>query len=88
MVALVGLANPGTGRAGDLPSVDLPPPLARVLTDYETAWQAKDPAALSRLFTEDGFVLSPGDTTSERPGRDREALPGPGRPALPAGARP
>src|SRR5271169_1014489 len=39
------------------PSVTLPPELARVLTDYETAWRAKDSAALSRLFTEDGFVL-------------------------------
>jgi ketosteroid isomerase-like protein len=42
------------------PSVKLPPELARVLTDYETAWTAKDSAALSRLFTEDGFVLSSG----------------------------
>src|SRR5216684_5188432 len=31
-----------------------------VLTDYETAWHAKDAAALARLFAEDGFVLSPG----------------------------
>jgi protein-tyrosine-phosphatase/ketosteroid isomerase-like protein len=38
--------------------VTLPPPLARVLTDYEAAWQAKDPAALAALFAEDGFVLS------------------------------
>jgi len=40
------------------PSIQLPPALARVLTDYESAWQAKDAAALSRLFAEDGFVLS------------------------------
>lgn len=40
------------------PSIQLPPELARVLTDYESAWQAKDAAALSRLFAEDGFVLS------------------------------
>jgi ketosteroid isomerase-like protein len=31
-----------------------------VLTDYEVAWQAKDATALSKLFTEDGFVLSSG----------------------------
>jgi ketosteroid isomerase-like protein len=31
-----------------------------VLTDYETAWRAKDSAALARLFAEDGFVLSSG----------------------------
>ena len=42
------------------PSVTLPPPLARVLTDYEAAWQKKDAAALATLFAEDGFVLSNG----------------------------
>lgn len=47
-------------RADDLRSVELPPALARVLTDYEAAWQAKDAAALARLFVEDGFVLSRG----------------------------
>ena len=29
-----------------------------MFTDYEAAWQAKDAAALARLFAEDGFVLS------------------------------
>jgi len=38
----------------------LPPELARVLTDYETAWRSKDAFALANLFTEDGYVLSPG----------------------------
>ena len=42
------------------PSVTLPTPLARVLTDYETAWQKKDAAALAALFWDDGFVLSSG----------------------------
>lgn len=42
------------------PSVELPAPLARVLTDYETAWGKRDPAALASLFTDDGFVLSGG----------------------------
>jgi ketosteroid isomerase-like protein len=42
------------------PSVTLPAPLARVLTDYEAAWRNKDAAALAALFTEDGFVLSTG----------------------------
>ena len=46
--------------ADDLPSVNLPAPLARVLSDYEAAWQAKDATALSLLFAEDGFVLSSG----------------------------
>jgi ketosteroid isomerase-like protein len=48
-----------TAQAG-LSSVELPEPLARVLRDYETAWQKKDAAALAALFTEDGFVLSSG----------------------------
>ena len=42
------------------PTVRLPPELARVLTDYETAWRAGDGAALSELFVEDGFVLPNG----------------------------
>ena len=40
------------------PSVTLPPPLARVLRDYESAWQKKDAKALAALFAEDGFVLA------------------------------
>jgi ketosteroid isomerase-like protein len=46
---------------GEEPGIKLPPDLARVLTDYETAWRAKDAAGLARLFAEDGFVLSPGN---------------------------
>ena len=41
-------------------SVTLPPALARVLSDYERAWRAKDAPALALLFAEHGFVLSPG----------------------------
>ena len=44
------------------PSVPLPPELARVLTDYEAAWRARDAAALAQLFSTDGFVLSPGSS--------------------------
>lgn len=44
------------------PSVNLPPELARVLTDYEAAWSKKDAAALAGLFAEDGFVLPNGRT--------------------------
>lgn len=43
-----------------MPSVTLPPPLARVLTDYESAWQARDARALAALFADDGFVLGNG----------------------------
>lgn len=42
------------------PTIALPPELARVLTDYEAAWRAKDEKALAALFAEDGFVLSGG----------------------------
>ncbi len=52
------------------PSVNLPPELARVLTDYEAAWSKKDPAALAGLFAEDGFVLPNGGT----PVRGRAAI--------------
>jgi ketosteroid isomerase-like protein len=40
--------------------VELPPSLARVLTDYEAAWSGRDPQALAALFAEDGFVLPSG----------------------------
>jgi ketosteroid isomerase-like protein len=53
-----------------LPSVTLPPELQRVLTDYETAWHARDAAALARVFAEDGFVLSWGGP----PKRGRAAI--------------
>ena len=49
-----------TPPSAPLPSVTLPAPLARVLTDYEEAWARKDAAALAALFAEDGFVLSSG----------------------------
>jgi len=48
------------GQSPTQPSVTLPAPLARVLTDYEKAWSQKDAAALAQLFAEDGFVLSSG----------------------------
>ena len=60
MLVIAGLlAGPAVG-ADDMPSVSLPAPLARVLTDYEDAWQKKDAAALAALFVDDGFVLSNG----------------------------
>ena len=49
---------PSSANEAALPSVELPQPLARVLTDYESAWGRKDAKALAALFTEDGFVLS------------------------------
>jgi ketosteroid isomerase-like protein len=59
-----------TPLAPSLPSVTLPPELARVLTDYEAAWSKRDAAALARLFAEDGFVLPNG----KPPVRGRSAV--------------
>ena len=61
--AIVLAALPGVSigqEPAPQPSVELPPELARVLTDYETAWGKRDAAALSQLFAEDGFVLPGG----------------------------
>ena len=41
-----------------MPSVELPPELDRVLTDYAAAWTGDDEDALAALFTPDGFVTS------------------------------
>lgn len=61
VVALVpACSNAQTSAQPVQPTVTLPADLARVLTDYETAWQARDAGALAALFTEDGFVLSNG----------------------------
>jgi ketosteroid isomerase-like protein len=78
LIAAVVLAT-GTD-AQPLPSVVLPPALDRVLRDYERAWTVRDTAALAALFTEDGFVLSPGKPPVR--GRDaiRVAYTGPGGP--------
>jgi ketosteroid isomerase-like protein len=69
-LAAVAFARTPPPDATQLPSVTLPPELARVLTDYERAWRAHDAAALAILFAEDGFVLSNG------------ALPVRGRPEI------
>ena len=51
---------PAAPQPQALPTVTLPAPLQRVLSDYETAWRNRDAAALAALFAEDGFVLSSG----------------------------
>ena len=58
-VSLGAQARPDTAAAAQLPSVQLPPAFARVLTDYETEWR-RGGASVAQLFTEDGFVLSGG----------------------------
>jgi glyoxylase-like metal-dependent hydrolase (beta-lactamase superfamily II) len=63
MSDLRAAANPTANPAPVIqqqPSVTLPPELARVLRDYERAWQARDAAGLGALFTEDGMTLSNG----------------------------
>jgi len=52
--------QPAETSAALPPSVQLPPELARVLTDYEKGWRAGDGKALAELFAEDGFVLPNG----------------------------
>ena len=63
LAALSLTARPAVAQTKEQPqqaAVILPAPLARVLTDYEAAWQRKDAAALAALFAEDGFVLPSG----------------------------
>ena len=62
--------------------IELPPDLARVLTDYEAAWRKGDGAVLSNLFAEDGFVLPSGAPPVR--GRDaiRQYYHGPGGPLV------
>src|SRR5471032_1671259 len=59
-----------SSAAQQLPSIELPQPLDRVLRDYERAWQAHDHDALTALFAEDGFVLS----NTKPPVRGRAAI--------------
>jgi len=56
-----------------LPSVDLPPALTRVLTEYEAAWQGRNPDALANLFAEDGFILPNGAPPVRGRAKIREA---------------
>jgi len=73
LLALAGLLFVRGGLAQEaisLPAVTLPPELARVLADYEAAWQKSDANALAALFTPDGFVLSQGAA----PVRSRDAI--------------
>ena len=58
LAALAGAQAPAAVDAQ--PSVELAPELARVLRDYEAAWQKRDAAGLAGLFAEDGFVMADG----------------------------
>jgi ketosteroid isomerase-like protein len=80
LYVVLGLIMTVAAPADDLPSVQLPPELDRVLRDYERAWQARDGNALAELFADDGFVLSSGKSPVR--GRDniRKAYAGAGGP--------
>jgi ketosteroid isomerase-like protein len=69
-VATSGLGQQSEPAAVEIPSVNLPDALDRVLRDYEVAWRSRDADALASLFTGDGFVLSPG----RPPVRGRDAI--------------
>ena len=62
------------------PGVDLPPELARVLTDYEDAWSRRDAAALARLFADDGWVLQNGAPPAQGRAAIERAYAGSGGP--------
>jgi len=73
----------GAGSEGvPVPSVELPPGLARVLADYESAWRAHDAAALANLFSEDGLVLSNGTPPVRGRAAIRRAYAGAGGPLV------
>lgn len=74
--------QPPETPAAPLPSVRLPPELARVLTDYEAGWRAGDGAALARLFAEDGFVLSNGGVPVRGRAAIQQYYKGPGGPLV------
>ena len=57
-VSAHGQANAPAPATGP-PSIQLPPELARVLTDYENAYR-EGGAPLAALFAEDGYVLASG----------------------------
>ena len=53
---IVALPVHVAGQGGRPDVVELPPPLDRVLRDYEQAWRAGDAAGLSELFDADGMI--------------------------------
>jgi len=60
VVALFVSMGAQRASAQEAGAVALPAELDRVLRDYESAWQASDPARLASLFHAEGYVLSPG----------------------------
>lgn len=61
IVCIAALAATSSfASAQQLPSVQLPPELDRVLRDYEKHWSANKPADVAALFTADGMALPNG----------------------------
>jgi ketosteroid isomerase-like protein len=60
IAAVVGLLIVAGQPSPEPSPPSLPGSLARILSDYESAWQQKDAHALAGLFTEGGFVLPNG----------------------------
>ena len=72
IVLVMIMVAPAGAQATDstpLPTVQLPPELARVLTDYETQWRFGGDS-LARLFTEDAILTVGG----RPPARGRAAI--------------
>lgn len=67
---VVAQNTPQPAISTEFRDVLLPPPLDRVLRDYERAWRAGDAAALASLFADDGFVLQ----SNRLPIRGRPAI--------------
>lgn len=73
VVVLAGSVQAQGAPAGEPTTpVALPPPLDRVLREYESAWRDGDGARLASLFTEDGYALQSGRPIV----RGREAIAG------------
>jgi ketosteroid isomerase-like protein len=60
LVSIPSMTHAQEQQVAPQPTIELPPELRRVLTDYENAWSSRDAAALAKLFAEDGFVLPNG----------------------------
>ncbi len=70
LLLVASMAISPAATAEQEPSVELPSELARVLRDYEEAWEGRDASALAALFANDGFVLPNG----RPPVRGRDAI--------------
>lgn len=70
---LLALASPAACAAERLPTVALPPEIARVLGDYARAWEARDLSALAQLFAPEGLALPNGQPPARGADRIRRA---------------